>query len=322
MNYKVEFTGQKEKRLMKEAFAAAIARVTAADPKVVYLDADLMGAIGTKKWADENPKQAFNMGIAESNMAGVAAGLSAAGLKPVTHTFGCFSSRRAFDQAFMSIGYAKNSAVMIGSDPGVTASFNGGTHMPFEDMALYRAVPGATVIDITDSVMLDSLLPKLVDRPGVNYVRFGRKEATAVYAPGADFEIGKAAVLRDGTDVAILACGLLVGEAMLAARQLEAEGISAAVLDMYSVKPIDAEAVVAYARKTGAIVTAENHNVIGGLSSAVADVLVRQFPVPLESVAVNDEFGEVGPQDYLQKRFGLTAEQVVAKAKAVIARKT
>lgn len=321
MNYTVEFTGQKEKRLMKDAFAQALARLAEADPKVVYLDADLMGAIGTKKWADAHPGQAINVGIAEGNMAGLAAGLSASGLKPITHTFGCFSSRRAFDQAFMSIGYAKNSAVMIGSDPGVTAAFNGGTHMPFEDMALYRAVPGATVIDVTDSVMLDSLLPKLVELKGVTYVRFGRKEAVAMYGAGSDFDIGKAAVLRDGADVAIFACGLLVGEAMLAARQLEAEGISAAVLDMYSVKPIDAEAVVAYAKKCGAIVTAENHNVIGGLSSAVADVLVRQCPTPLESVAVNDEFGEVGPQDYLQKRFGLTAENIVAKAKAVIARK-
>ncbi len=321
MNYTVSFNGQKEKVLMKDAFAATVAKIAAADPKFVYLDADLMGAIGTKKWADAHPGQAFNVGIAEGNMAGLAAGLSASGMKPLTHTFGCFSSRRAFDQAFMSIGYAKNSAVMVGSDPGVTAGFNGGTHMPFEDMALYRAVPGGTVIDVTDAVMLDNLLPKLVDLPGVKYVRFGRKEAMSIYAPGSDFEIGKAAVLRDGTDVAIMACGLMVGEAMLAAQALEKEGISAAVLDFYSVKPIDAEAIVAYAKKCGAVLTAENHNVIGGLSSAVADVLVRQCPTIMDSVAVNDEYGEVGPQDYLQKRFGLTAENVAAHAKALVARK-
>jgi len=321
MNYSIVFNGEKEKVLMKDAFADVLAKIAASDPKFVYLDADLMNAIGTKKWADAHPGQAINVGIAESNMAGLAAGLSASGLKPLTHTFGCFSSRRAFDQAFLSIGYAKNSVVMVGSDPGVTATFNGGTHMPFEDMALYRAVPGGTVIEITDSVMLDSLLPKLIDLPGVKYVRLGRKEATAVYAPGSDFEVGKAAVLWDGQDVAILALGIMVGEAMKAAERLAAEGISAAVLDLYSVKPIDADQVVAYAKKCGAVVTAENHNVIGGLTSAVSELLGRLCPTPIEAVAVNDEFGEVGPQDYLQQRFGLTADHVVEQAKAVIARK-
>ena len=320
MSFTVEFSGQKEKRSMKDVFGATIERL-GDDPLFVYLDADLMSSIGTKKWADAHPSSAYNVGVSEANMMGLAAGLSASGLKPLVHSFGPFASRRCFDQAFLSIGYAKNHVVIVGSDAGVTAAYNGGTHMPFEDMALYRAVPHSTVIDLTDSAMLENLLPKLLDRPGLKYVRLGRKEVLGVYAPGSDFEVGKAAVLREGCDVAIFACGIMVAEALLAARTLETQGISAAVLDLFTVKPIDAEQVVAYAARTGCVVTAENHNVIGGLGSAVADVLVRSFPVPVEMVGVQDEFGEVGPQDYLQTRFGLTHERIVESAHAAIARK-
>lgn len=320
MNYTVEYTGQKEKKAMKDVFGALVAKL-GEDPKFVYLDADLMSSIGTKKWADAHPEQAYNVGVAEANMAGLAAGLSASGLKPLIHTFGPFASRRCYDQVFLSIGYARNSVVLVGSDAGVTAGYNGGTHMPFEDMALYRAMPHAIVIDVTDSVMLESLLPKLMELPGLKYVRLGRKEAVSIYVPGSDFEVGQAAVAREGSDVAIFACGIMVAESLKAAQVLEAEGISAAVLDMFSVKPLDAETVMAYAKKTGAVVTAENHNVIGGLGSAVADVLARNCPTPVEMVGVQDEFGEVGPQDYLQVRFGLTADKIVEKARAVLARK-
>ncbi len=320
MNYTVAYTGEKDKKAMKDVFGACVGKM-GEDPKFVYLDADLMSSIGTKKWADANPERAYNVGVAEANMAGLAAGLSASGLKPLAHTFGPFASRRCFDQVFLSVGYAKNNVLLIGSDAGVTAAFNGGTHMPFEDMALYRAVPHATVIDITDAAMLENLLPKLIELPGLKYVRMGRKECMTVYGAGADFEVGKAALLREGSDAVIFAAGIMVAESLKAAKILEAEGISVAVFDVFTVKPIDKEAVIAYATKTGAVVTAENHNVIGGLGSAVADVLAQNCPTPVEMVGVQDEFGEVGPQDYLQKRFGLTAEKVVEKVKAVLARK-
>lgn len=321
MNYTVEYTGQKDKRPMKEVFGSVVEKM-GEDPKFIYLDADLMSAIGTKKWADAHPDQAYNVGVAEANMAGLAAGLSASGLKPLIHTFGPFASRRCYDQVFLSIGYARNSVILVGSDPGVTAAYNGGTHMPFEDMALYRAMPHAVVIDITDSAMMESLLPRLYEMPGLKYVRFGRKEAVTVYTSDSNFEVGKAAVSREGSDVAILACGIMVAEAMKAAQMLQESGISAAVLDMFSIKPLDEEAVMAYAKKTGAIVTAENHNIIGGLGSAVADVLIRNCPIPMEMVGVQDEFGEVGPQDYLQVRFGLTAEKIVEKVMKVLTRKS
>ena len=254
-------------------------------------------------------------------MVGVACGLASAGFKPIVHTFGPFASRRCYDQAFLSGGYAKNDITIIGTDPGVTATMNGGTHMPFEDAALYRALPGATVIDVTDPAMLAAVLPQCVDRPGVKFIRVGRKQYAKVYEDGSELPIGKAVTLREGGDLAIFAAGIMVHEAMQAAETLAAEGVSAAVIDMFTIKPLDEDAVEAWARKTGAVLTAENHNKYGGLWSAVSEVLARKCPVPASYVAVEDEFGEVGPQDYLQERYGLTAAHIVEQAKAVLARK-
>lgn len=320
MKLDIVYTGNKESRTMKEAFSMAVARL-GDDPLFVYLDADLMSAIGTKDWAAANPERAYNVGVSEANMAGLAAGLAASGLKPLAHTFGPFASRRCYDQVFLSIAYAGNQVLMVGSDPGVTAAFNGGTHMPFEDMALYRAIPHSTVIDITDSVMLEKILPRLLDLPGLKYVRFGRKETIAIYGPESEFQVGQGAVLRSGNDVVIFACGIMVAEALAAEAMLRTAGISAAVVDMFSVKPLDHKLVRELAAKTGAVVTAENHNVTGGLGSAIADSLAADLPVPLEMVGVAESFGEVGPQDYLQRRFGLTAENIVVKVKKVLTRK-
>lgn len=321
MSFTCIYTGEREKKALKEVFGATIVKISE-NPDFVYLDADLMSSIGTKSWAEQHPEQAFNVGVAEANMMGVAAGMAASGFKPLVHTFGPFASRRCFDQAFLSIGYAKNDVVIVGSDAGVTAAYNGGTHMPFEDMALYRVVPGATIIDVTDSVMLADILPKLLDRTGLKYVRMGRKEAVAVYGEGSTFEPGKAVVLRQGDDLTICASGIMVAEALAAAQVLAKEGIEASVLDMFSVKPLDDVAVLEYAARTGAFVTAENHNVINGMGAAVAAVLAQNHPCPVEMVGVQDEFGEVGPQDYLQERFGLTSVQIIEKARKVLARKT
>lgn len=317
----IVYTGAMDPRLCKDVLGATIPALAAKDPNVIYLDADLMNCISMAKWATANPDRAINCGIAEANMVGVACGLASAGFKPIVHTFGPFASRRCYDQVFLSAGYAKNDITVIGTDPGVTATLNGGTHMPFEDVALYRALPGATVIDITDPTMLISVLGQCVDRPGVKYIRVGRKQYAQVYAEGTELPIGKAVTLREGTDVTIFAAGIMVHEAMQAAKILEDEGIHAAVVDMFTIKPLDADAVEAWAKKTGAVVVAENHNRVGGLYSAVSEVLAQRCPVPAGCVAVEDEFGEVGPQDYLQKRFGLTAEHIVAEVKATIARK-
>ena len=318
---KIVYDGSMDPRLCKNVLGETIPAMAAEDPDLIYLDADLMNCIGTAKWAAANPDRAINCGIAEANMIGVACGLSAAGFKPIVHTFGPFASRRVYDQIFLSGGYAKNSVTVIGTDPGVTATLNGGTHMPFEDVALYRALPGATVIDVTDPTMLISVLRQCKDKEGIKYIRVGRKSYARVYEDGSELPIGKAVTLREGTDAVIFACGIMVHEAMQAALALEKEGISAAVVDMFTIKPLDREAVLAWAAKTGAVVTAENHNRIGGLYSAVSEVLAETRPTPIACVAVEDEFGEVGPQNYLQERFGLTADHVAEAVRSVIKRK-
>ena len=317
----IVYNGEMDPRLCKAVLGETIPVLAAEDPDVIYLDADLMNCIGTAKWAKANPDRAINCGIAEANMVGVACGLASAGFKPIIHTFGPFASRRCYDQVFLSAGYAKNDITIIGTDPGVTATLNGGTHMPFEDVTLYRALPGATVIDVTDPAMLISVLRQCKDRPGVKYIRVGRKQLARVYEDGSELPIGKAVTLREGSDVAIFAAGIMIHEAMQAAQTLEGEGVSAAVVDLFTIKPLDADAVEAYARKTGAVVVAENQNRNGGLYSAVTEVLAERCPVPACCVAVEDEFGEVGPQGYLQERFGLTAAHIVSQVKAVLARK-
>lgn len=318
---KIAYNGSMNPVTYKDVFSTLIPAMIAEDPDVFYLDADLMSCLGTTKWSAENPDHSMNCGIAESNMVGVACGLAAAGFKPILHTFGPFASRRVYDQAFLSGGYAHNDITIIGSDPGVTAALNGGTHMPFEDMALYRALPGCTVIDISDTEQFKSVLRQAKDRPGVKYIRTTRKNTAKLYEDGAETPIGKGIVLREGSDAVIVASGIMVHESLQAAEQLAVEGIQAAVIDMFTVKPLDEELLLAYAKKTGAVVTAENHNRIGGLHSAVAESLMASCLVPLEYVAVEDEFGEVGPQSYLQERFGLTAAHVAQKVRAAIARK-
>ena len=318
---KIVYNGTMNPVTYKDVFSTLIPAMTSEDSDVFYLDADLMSCMGTTKWSAGNPDNALNCGIAEANMVGVACGLAAAGLKPILHTFGPFASRRVYDQAFLSAGYAHNDITIIGSDPGVTAALNGGTHMPFEDMALYRALPGATVIDISDTEQFKSVLRQAVNRPGVKYIRTTRKSTAKLYDEGSETPIGKGIVVREGSDAVIVASGIMVHESLQAAEQLAAEGIQAAVIDMFTVKPLDEKLLLEYAKKTGAVVTAENHTRIGGLRSAVAEALMASCLVPLEYVAVEDEFGEVGPQSYLQERFGLTAEHVARKVRAAIARK-
>ena len=300
------YDGNKDTRLFKAEIGKTIDALMQEDDKVVWLDADLMHCSGTNAGKGD---RYINCGIAEANMVGVAGGLSASGMKPYVHTFGPFASRRVYDQIFLSGGYAGNSITVVGTDPGITAAFNGGTHMPFEDMALYRALPGAIIFDITDVPMLVCALRKAKDLPGVKYMRVHRKAPHKVYEEGTDFTPGKGKVLREGKDVLIVASGIMVREALEAARLLSQEGIEAAVIDPVTVKPLDTELIREWAGKTGAVVTAENHNKIGGLTSAVEDALIG-MPLQFGYVAVEDCFGEVGPEDYLRERFDLTYDHI------------
>lgn len=321
MAYKVCETLENEKLAMRDVYCQTMIDLADHNDKIVVMDADLMNSVGTVPFGEAHPERTVNCGIQEANMIGVAAGMSAVGLVPYCHTFGCFATRRCLDQIFISAAFAQANIRIIGSDPGITAAMNGATHMPFEDIGSLRDVPGVTIIEPADSIMLDNIVRQLEKAYGVYYVRLSRKNAVQIYQSGSTFEIGKAAELRPGTDVTIMATGVCVAEAIKAARQLEQEGVSAAVVNMFTIKPIDREAVERYARTTGAIVTAENHNIYNGLGSAVAEVLVETYPVPMERVGVQDHFGQVGSVDYLREAFHLDAKTIHDKALLAISRK-
>lgn len=307
----IVYNGEKDARQYKNVIGETIDAIMKEDEKVVWLDADLRSCSGTNKGEGD---RYINCGIAEANMLGIAGGLSASGMKPYAHSFGCFASRRAFDQAFLACGYAGNAVTVVGTDPGITAAFNGGTHMPFEDMALYRAIPESTVFDITDVPMLVDVLHQCKDLPGVKYIRVPRKNSHQVYAEGSHFTPGKGVVVREGTDATIVASGIMVHEALQAALALEKEGLSVAVIDPVTVKPLDEALICEYAAKTGLVVAAENHNKIGGLTSAVEHALCGK-PVKFGYVAVEDVFGEVGPEDYLRTQFDLTCDHIARVVK-------
>lgn len=307
--------------LMRDACCQTLMDMAEKNKDIVVLDSDLVNSSGLKPFFKFFPGRAIECGIAEENMIGIAAGLSAVGKIPFAHSFGCFASRRVCDQIMISCAYAKLNVRIIGSDPGVTAAKNGGTHMPFEDMGVLRSIPDITLIEPTDPVMMKDIIRQLVDAYGVYYIRMVRKEATAIYKEGSTFEIGKGNLLVDGNDVTIFASGIMVEEAVKASTILKTEGISARVVDMFTWKPIDMEMVERCARETGCFVTAENHNVIGGLGSAISEAAVKTCPVPVEMVGVQDRFGQVGSVDFLKKEYNLTAMDIIDAARRAVARK-
>ncbi|MGM7724335.1 transketolase family protein [Metabacillus sp. Hm71] len=297
---------------MRQTYANTLLEMAKENPNVIGLEADLMSAITTNKIIKEIPYQLINCGIMEANMLGVAAGLSLTGKIPYVHTFGQFATRRAFDQLFVSGAYAKTNMKILGSDSGVTAEHNGGTHMTFEDLGLVRLIPNATVYEVSDATMLRYLLRKIEKEHGIHYIRTIRKHAVKLYDEGEVFETGKGKVLREGVDVTIIASGIMVAESLKAADLLQEQGIEATVIDMFSIKPIDQDVIVKYAKKTKAIVTAENHNIIGGLGSAVAEVLSEHCPTPMKRIGVKEQFGQVGKVDYLKEFYKLTPKDIAA----------
>lgn len=306
---------------MKKLYPKVMEELFARYDKVLSMDADLMRAIGTADLWKKYPDRVIECGIAEANMIGVAAGLSSEGYIPITHTFAPFASRRVMDQVFMSCAYADLNVKIVGSDPGVTAQMNGGTHTANEDIAMMRTLPNVTVVEVTDAVALPQILEQAVQHYGTYHIRLPRCAVSRVYDESAVLTIGKASMLRQGGDVTLIACGIEVDQALHAAEILAEKGIQARVLDMFTISPLDTEAVICAARDTGAIVTAENHSIHGGLGDAVAECLGRECPVPMERVGNLGEFGDVGKLDYLSKRYHLTAEDIVQKAQAVITRK-
>ena len=305
---------------MKTIYVNALDKMMAEDHHVVMLDADLGRSIGPRSLYAKYPKQCFEAGIAEQDMASIAAGMASYGFKPWIETFTPFATRRICDQVTISIAYAKRNVKIVGSDPGITAELNGGTHMSFEDFGVLRSVPDVVLFEAADEVELAKALPVINDYEGCVYLRLFRKELPKIYDDSYQFDLFKASTLREGRDVTIFASGIMVADALEAAKQLSAQGVDAEVVNIHTIKPIDAASVVASARKTGAVLTVENHNVIGGLRSAVLEALAEE-KIPVCAVGVQDRFGEVGKMPYLRETLGLTVENIVAGARKAVSLK-
>lgn len=310
----IVYTGVAPSAEISTVFYSTMEEMFREDSKVVYIDADLMGSLKTKGLWENYPENVINTGIQEANMIGLACGLNLTGYKPYVHSFTPFASRRVFDQVFLSIGYAGKSVKIIGSDAGIMATYNGGTHMCFEDTAMMCTIPGACVVDVSDASVFRSLLKQTKDRPGVTYFRTARRGLPDIYSADTKFEIGKGKMLFDGDDVTIISSGIMVGTAIQAYNMLKSKGISARVIDPITIKPLDEEIIIKSAKKTRAVVVAENHSIHGGLCSEVASLLSETYPVPVLKVAIKDRFGQVGNEQYLRQEYGLTAENITEKA--------
>ena len=315
MSYTLIAKHESDKRTNRDGYISAMLELMKEDDKVVHIDCDLMSCINAGKLLAAYPDRTFNAGIAEQNAMAVAGGMAATGMKVFVHSFGCFASRRAFDQAYLACGYSLVPVHVIGSDPGVTAAYNGGTHMPFEDAGLYMSIPNAIVIDSCDYVQTYALTKKLAAAPQLSYMRLILKGFKTIYGDGSDFEIGKGVTLKDGKDITIIATGLMVNEARIAAENLAKEGIHARVINIHTIKPLDEELVLKAAAECGKVITCEEHNILGGLGEAVCGVLSEKCPTPVRRIGVNDEFGHSGPAGELLKQFGLCAEHIVEVAK-------
>lgn len=306
----------------REAYGRAL-KEFGADEKIYVFDADLKKCTMTLYFAKEYPERFFNIGIAEANMVDIAAGFATCGATALVHTFAIFASGRVYDQVRNDVAYPGLNVKVIGSHAGLTVGEDGATHQCIEDISLMRTIPGMTVIVPCDSHEVRLATKAMLDYQGPCYFRTGRPAVECVTDafPDYKFEIGKGVQLTDGKDVTIIACGLMVQEALKAQKLLEAEGISARVIDMHTIKPIDRDLIIKAARETGAIVTAEEHNVVGGLGAAVSEVVVQTENVPVEFVGVEDVFGHSAAPKVLLEKYGLTPENIAAKAKKAISRK-
>ena len=301
----------------RAAYGEAIAALAEEYPNLVVLDSDLSGSTMTKAFSKAYPDRFFNMGIAEGNMAGVAAGLATCGKKPFINSFAMFSAGRAWEQVRNSIAYPGLNVAVIGSHGGLSVGEDGATHQCIEDYAIMRAIPGMLVLSPCDGPEMKAAVKALLEYEGPAYMRLGRLAVESVTdtIEGYSFEIGKGAVLKDGTDVTVIATGMMVQEAYKAAGILEAEGVSVRVIDMHTIKPIDKELVIKAAQETGCIVTSEEANIMGGLGSAVAEVVAEACPVPVVRHGVNDEFGRSGKAQLVLDAYGLNAQGIAEKIK-------
>ena len=299
----------------RDSYGKALAALGAEKENLVVLDADLAGATKTATFQKAFPERHFDCGIAEANMICVAAGMATTGLVPFASSFAMFAAGRAFEQVRNSIGYPHLNVKIGATHGGISVGEDGASHQCCEDFALMRSIPGMVVMSPADDVEAQAMVRAAYEHEGPVYMRFGRAAVPVIHEEGMNFQIGKGEVIQDGTDVAIIANGLMVYEAMVAAEELAKDGISAMVINMATIKPLDEELVLSAARKCGKVITAEEHSVIGGLGEAVAGLLSEKLPTPVKRVGVNDEFGHSGPAGALLKQFGLSAEHIVEVAK-------
>ncbi|MGQ9804714.1 MAG: transketolase family protein [Chlorobiales bacterium] len=317
MNSKLQSRGEKATRA---GFGEALLEI-GSDEQVVGLCADLTESVGMKKFAEKYPDRFFNVGIAEANMTSLAAGLTIAGKIPFIGTFANFATGRSFDQVRQSVAYSEKNVKICASHAGLTLGEDGATHQILEDIGLMRALPHMSVIVPADFSETKRAVKAIYKHRGAVYLRFGRPAIPDFTTDDVPFEIGKSIELLSGSDATIIACGVMVWRALQAAYKLEEEGVSVRVLNMHTIKPLDVQAILNAAKETGAIVTAEEHQINTGLGDAVANVCARSFPVPIEMVAVMDKFGESGTANQLLEKYGLTSEAIIQKVKTVLKRK-
>ena len=310
-----------EKKDTRSGFGAGMHILGQKNPNVVALCADLVGSLKLEPFIKENPDRFVQCGISEANMIGVSAGLTIGGKIPFATTFANFATGRVYDQIRQSVAYSNKNVKICASHAGLTLGEDGATHQILEDLGMMKMLPGMTVINPCDYNQTKAATIAIADYEGPVYLRFGRPVIPVFTDPDQVFEIGKAWMVNEGTDVSIFATGHMVWEAILAGEQLEAEGINAEIINIHTIKPLDEEAILKSVTKTGCVVTAEEHNRIGGLGDSVAQVLVKNKLVPQEYVAVDDSFGESGTPTQLMEKYGLTAKDIVAAAKRAIARK-
>jgi transketolase len=306
----------------RDVYGKVLAQLGAENKDIVVLDADLSKSTKTCDFAKAFPERFFDMGVAEQNMLGTAAGFAAAGKIPFASSFAIFAVGRAFEQIRNSIAYPKLNVKIAATHAGISVGEDGASHQSIEDIAIMRVLPNMTVIIPADGIETELAVKAAVAYKGPVYLRLGRLALPVLFDDSYKFEIGKANMVREGSDVTVIACGLMVGPALEAADKLAGENIGVRVINMHTIKPIDREAIEKAARETKAIVTAEEHNIIGGLGSAVAEVLTATVPVVQEMVGVKDTFGESGPPAELLEKYGLNANAIVEAVKKVILRKT
>jgi len=304
---------------LREAFGKTLVKLAERYPNFVVFDADIAGGTGTHHFRKAYPERFFQFGIAEQNMMAVAGGFASTGVVPFVTTFAVFCLR-ALEQARLSIAYSQRNVKIVASHPGLDVGPDGGSAQALEDLAAYRAIPGMVVISPADPLEVEQATEAILNYEGPVYMRTGRSPARRILNPDYRFELGKGHILRDGSDVTIVACGVEVARALDAAEHLVQQGISARVLNMSTLKPIDTELLVRCAEETGCLVTAEDHNIYGGLGSAVGEALVQTYPCPIEFVGVRDTFGESGEPEELAEKYGLTGPFIARAAKRVLER--